>query len=160
MQIDQNCPSLLGTHGVIFRFSDPLTALYSITYMYYSILGCFITVGVGWAVSCFTASESDQYDEELIHPWARKMADLFPGKKRQYYSKDLLAEPKEKVKRNSSNAVNVAENGVSRQSSVGPSKRDLEVENEKVEPKIGTVNAGYSPDMPMEEVNGTYKVMS
>lgn len=137
-------------------FSDPLTALYSITYMYYSILGCFITVLVGWAVSCFTASESDQYDEELIHPWARKMADLFPGKKRQYYSKDLLAESKEKVKRNSSNAVNVAENVVTRQSS----KRDLEVENEKVEPKIGTVNPGYSPDMPMEEVNGTYKVMS
>ncbi|XP_066253247.1 sodium-coupled monocarboxylate transporter 1 [Euwallacea similis] len=127
--------------------SDPLTALYSITYMYYSILGCIITVLVGWTVSFFTASEADQYDEELIHPWARKMAHWFPGKKRQYVSKALIEEPKEKMKRNSS---------VASSSTATPSKQDLEVEK-KVDVTNGTVNAGYSPDMPMEEVNGTYK---
>ncbi|XP_066143766.1 sodium-coupled monocarboxylate transporter 1 [Euwallacea fornicatus] len=127
--------------------SDPLTALYSITYMYYSILGCIITVLVGWTVSFFTASEADQYDEELIHPWARKMAHWFPGKKRQYVSKALIEEPKGKMKRNSS---------VASSSTATHSKQDLEVEK-KSDVTNGTVNAGYSPDMPMEEVNGTYK---
>ncbi|XP_057651521.1 sodium-coupled monocarboxylate transporter 1 [Diorhabda carinulata] len=67
--------------------SDPLTQLYSVTYMYYSLIGCFITILFGWTVSYFTGSESDRYDEELIHPIARKMAKIFPGKKRIYSQK-------------------------------------------------------------------------
>lgn len=57
--------------------------------MYYSLIGCFISILIGWTVSYFTGSESDQYDQELIHPIARKMANYFPGKKRQYSEKTL-----------------------------------------------------------------------
>ncbi|KAL1498087.1 hypothetical protein ABEB36_008942 [Hypothenemus hampei] len=133
---------------------DPLTAIYSITYMYYSFFGCIITVLVGWAVSCFTASESDLYDEELIHPWARKMADMFPGKKRQYVSKKISADSKN-MKRNSSNStINVTRSGSLPNENC---KQDMEIEKKRKDISHGTVNVGYSPDMPMEEMNGTYK---
>ncbi|XP_049823231.1 sodium-coupled monocarboxylate transporter 1 [Aethina tumida] len=66
---------------------NPLADIYSITYMYYSLIGCFITITVGWIISCLTASENDIYDSELVHPIARKMAEVFPGKKRKYVEK-------------------------------------------------------------------------
>ncbi|XP_008198466.1 sodium-coupled monocarboxylate transporter 1 isoform X1 [Tribolium castaneum] len=78
--------------------SDPLTQLYSVTYMYYSLIGCFISILIGWTVSYFTGSESDLYDQELIHPIARKMANFFPGKKRRYAEKTI----KHKTRRNES----------------------------------------------------------
>ncbi|CAH1154191.1 unnamed protein product [Phaedon cochleariae] len=74
--------------------SDPLTQLYSITYMYYAFIGTFITILFGWTISYFTSSESDRYDEELIHPIARKMANLFPGKKRIYSHKEKVIDEK------------------------------------------------------------------
>lgn len=132
---------------------DPLTALYSITYMYYACIGCFFTVFIGWAVSYFTGSESDLYDEELIHPWARKMADFFPGKKRRYASKTFEKTSK-KVKRNDSSVLSVSPSTSSIQNQT-PTKQELEqTENLK---NNGAVNEGYSHDMPMEEVNGTYR---
>ncbi|KAL3267828.1 hypothetical protein HHI36_006961 [Cryptolaemus montrouzieri] len=67
--------------------SNPLSQLYSITYMYYAFIGCFITVFVGWTISFLTESDSDVYDESLVHPIARKMANIFPGKKRRYLEK-------------------------------------------------------------------------
>lgn len=144
---------------------DPLTALYSITYMYYSFVGCIITVLIGWTVSYFTGSESDLYDEELIHPWARKMADFFPGKKRRYASKELLTESKGKMKRNGSSAASIPANisssmqkaSSSDMQNSNESKQDIENDKKMGDIKNGAVNTGYSPDMPMDEVNGTYK---
>lgn len=57
--------------------------------MYYSLIGCFITILIGWTISYFTGSESDLYDGSLVHPIARKMADMLPGKKRQYAEKTI-----------------------------------------------------------------------
>lgn len=71
--------------------------------MYYSIIGCFTTILLGWTISYFTGSESDLYDEELIHPLARKMAHFFPGKKRLYYHKEMeVTEKREKIPSNKS----------------------------------------------------------
>lgn len=140
--------------------TDPLTALYSITYMYYSFMGSIITVAIGWAVSYFTGSESDLYDEELIHPWARKMADFFPGKKRRYARKEELKENnKNKINRNGSTVTNMTPS-TSSLPNAGTAKQDIE--NEKMEQmkdmrQNGAVNVGYSHDMPMDEMNGTYK---
>ncbi|XP_076265749.1 sodium-coupled monocarboxylate transporter 1 [Rhynchophorus ferrugineus] len=134
---------------------DPLTALYSITYMYYACFGCIITVFVGWAVSYFTGSESDMYDEELIHPWARKMSDFFPGKKRRYASKIDKETSNRKVNRTDSSMTNGSPSSSSTIQNQTGSKADLETSENNL--KNGTVNAGYSHDMPMEEVNGTYK---
>ncbi|KAF2882368.1 hypothetical protein ILUMI_23788 [Ignelater luminosus] len=73
--------------------SDPLTQLYSITYMYYSLIGCIITVLLGWTISYFTGFNEDElYDENLLHPIARKMASWFPGAKRRYADKSKIAD--------------------------------------------------------------------
>ncbi|XP_014475727.1 PREDICTED: sodium-coupled monocarboxylate transporter 2 [Dinoponera quadriceps] len=65
--------------------SNPLYGLYSITYMYYALIGSLTTVVVGIVVSLITADpEADMYEQHLLHPMARKIADLFPGKRRLY----------------------------------------------------------------------------
>ncbi|XP_063925418.1 sodium-coupled monocarboxylate transporter 1 isoform X2 [Zophobas morio] len=107
--------------------SDPLTQLYSITYMYYSLIGCFISILVGWTVSYFTGSERDLYDEELIHPIARKMADFFPGKKRRYEEKTL--------------------NKMPRNGSMIPSASVTNMER-----KCGSTNLAFTQDVPLEQM--------
>lgn len=58
--------------------------------MYYGFIGCIITIVVGLTVSLFsTFKEEEIYDEKLIHPFARKVASLFPGPKRRYADKTL-----------------------------------------------------------------------
>ncbi|RZF31964.1 hypothetical protein LSTR_LSTR012434 [Laodelphax striatellus] len=69
-----------------FHERDFLELLFSITYMYYSFLGTIITIVLGVIISYLTRSEDDIYDEKLIHPWARSVSALFPGKKRTYLS--------------------------------------------------------------------------
>lgn len=69
------------------EYSNPLYALYSITYMYYALIGSLTTVVVGIIVSLMTADpEADMYEQHLLHPLARKIANLFPGKRRLYSS--------------------------------------------------------------------------
>lgn len=53
--------------------------IFAISYMYYSLFGTLITVGVGMLVSLLTRSESDAYDSKYIHPVVYKMARWFPG---------------------------------------------------------------------------------
>jgi len=73
------------------KSSDPLNVLYGITYMYYALIGSVTTVGVGIIVSLITAdAEADKYEEHLLHPMARKIAGLFPGKRRLYASNTHL----------------------------------------------------------------------
>ncbi|XP_028132762.1 sodium-coupled monocarboxylate transporter 1 [Diabrotica virgifera virgifera] len=118
--------------------SDPLTQLYSVTYMYYSFIGCFITILFGWAVSYFTGSESDRYDEELIHPIARKMANMFPGKKRIYSQKTM--DEDEKPEKSSK-----LENFVQPSTSYGSAE------------KKGSINPTFNSDLSDESVDGIYK---
>ncbi|XP_077271252.1 sodium-coupled monocarboxylate transporter 1 isoform X1 [Temnothorax americanus] len=73
------------------KSSNPLNVLYGITYMYYALIGSITTVGVGIIVSLITAdAEADKYEEHLLHPTARKIAGLFPGKRRLYASNTRL----------------------------------------------------------------------
>jgi sodium-coupled monocarboxylate transporter 8/12 len=109
--------------------SDPLTQLYSVTYMYYSLIGCFISILIGWTVSYFTGSESDLYDQELIHPVARKMANFFPGKKRRYAEKTV----EDKTTRNGS-MMNASASATS------------------MDRKVGTANPAFAQDVPMEQM--------
>lgn len=107
--------------------------------MYYSCIGCFITILFGWAVSYFTGSENDRYDEELIHPLARKMANIFPGKKRIYSQKaECLDEKSEKHGKSDSYM----------QPSTSLSTQDL---------KKGSINPTFSPDMTDGSVDGIFK---
>lgn len=67
------------------KSSNPLNVFYGITYMYYALIGSVTTVVIGIIVSLITAdAESDKYEEHLLHPIARKIAGLFPGKRRVY----------------------------------------------------------------------------
>lgn len=120
---------------MFYAYRDLLTQLYSVTYMYYSFIGCAITVIVGWTVSYFTGSESDLYDQKLIHPWARKMADLFPGKKRRYMEKTLT--PDDKVRNATSNSLHV----------------------QTVDKRMATSssNPAFVQDTPADEMNGVYQ---
>lgn len=91
--------------GVAPSTSDPLTAIYSMTYMYYSLVGCFVTISVGWLVSMLTQSEDDIYDEKLLHPLARKIAAIFPGSKRRYADKTQSWSRNESVRSKNSHVV-------------------------------------------------------
>lgn len=73
------------------KSSNPLNVLYGITYMYYALIGSITTVSVGIIVSLITAdAEADKYEEHLLHPIARKLAGLFPGKRRLYTNNSHL----------------------------------------------------------------------
>lgn len=123
--------------------SDPLTQLYSVSYMYYSLIGCFITILIGWTVSYFTGSESDLYDQELIHPIARKMANVFPGKKRVYSQKtDVPEERNEKISSVKGDTSSIHSS---------PSSNALDTK------KNGTINPIFTYDIPTEPVDGIYK---
>ncbi|KAF5276249.1 hypothetical protein FQA39_LY06598 [Lamprigera yunnana] len=75
--------------------SDPLTLLYSITYMYYSLIGCTITVVLGWTISYITGfNEELLYTESLLHPLAQKVSNWFPGPKRRYLEDEKLSAKK------------------------------------------------------------------
>lgn len=75
------------------------------TYMYYSLVGCFVTISVGWLVSMLTQSEDDIYDEKLLHPLARKIAAIFPGSKRRYADKTQSWSRNESVRSKNSHVV-------------------------------------------------------
>ncbi|KAK9889562.1 hypothetical protein WA026_006936 [Henosepilachna vigintioctopunctata] len=114
--------------------SSPLSQLYAITYMYYSFIGCFITVFVGWMVSFLTENENDAYDETLVHPIARKMATIFPGKKRRYLQKKEGSEKdrRESLKPTLSNSNFEKKNGVAGSSHHEVQMQTLEVYKTKL----------------------------
>lgn len=58
--------------------------IFAISYMYYSLFGTLITVGVGIIVSLFTRSESDAYDSKYIHPAVYRIAKWFPNSEKLF----------------------------------------------------------------------------
>lgn len=63
--------------------------IFSISYMYYSLFGTLITVGVGIVVSLCTLSDADSYDSKYIHPVVYRLAKLFP-KSESLFSNDQM----------------------------------------------------------------------
>ncbi|XP_049317937.1 sodium-coupled monocarboxylate transporter 1 [Bactrocera dorsalis] len=59
----------------------PMETFYSISYMYYSLLGAVITVGVGVIISYLTRDPKDAYDAKLLHPMVLRWCERFPGDK-------------------------------------------------------------------------------
>ncbi|XP_063239969.1 sodium-coupled monocarboxylate transporter 1 [Bacillus rossius redtenbacheri] len=90
--------------------SDPLSKLYSMTYMYYSLVGCGITLVVGVLVSYIAGtSPEDAYDEKLIHPLALRVTRWLPGKPRRFVS-DRITSP-EKHRQSSGSSAGEEEAG-------------------------------------------------
>ncbi|XP_053682409.1 sodium-coupled monocarboxylate transporter 1 isoform X1 [Sabethes cyaneus] len=76
-----------------------LESLYSVSYMYYSLIGTFITVVVGTIVSYLTSHRDDAYDHKLLHPAIYRLSLMLPGKERRYVNNSdirpkVLAAPK------------------------------------------------------------------
>lgn len=98
--------------------SNPLNVLYGITYMYYALIGSMSTVVVGIIVSLITAdAESDKYEEHLLHPMARKIASLFPGKQRLYATSTRLGNKNDATNATLSSVASIAgstEKGIER----------------------------------------------
>ncbi|CAG9838294.1 unnamed protein product [Diabrotica balteata] len=60
----------------VSNMKNPLYLLYSVTYMYYTCIGCLVTVLFGSLVSYITKSKLDKCDEDLIHPMIWKIKNL------------------------------------------------------------------------------------
>ena len=59
--------------------------LYAISYMYYSLIGTFITMLVGTVVSYVTSDrEADAYDQRLLYSVVYKLSHAWPGEERYY----------------------------------------------------------------------------
>ncbi|XP_050099397.1 sodium-coupled monocarboxylate transporter 1 isoform X3 [Anopheles aquasalis] len=71
-------------------------SLYSVSYMYYSLIGTFLTVAIGTLVSVLTSHEDDAYDRKLLHPVAYYCSRLFPGKERRYITNPDIRPKEEK----------------------------------------------------------------
>ncbi|XP_001655592.2 sodium-coupled monocarboxylate transporter 1 [Aedes aegypti] len=60
-------------------------SLYAISYMYYSLIGTFITMLVGTVVSYVTSDrEEDAYDQRLLYSMVYKLSRACPGEERHY----------------------------------------------------------------------------
>nr|XP_033340160.1 sodium-coupled monocarboxylate transporter 1 [Megalopta genalis]XP_033340166.1 sodium-coupled monocarboxylate transporter 1 [Megalopta genalis] len=95
--------------------SEPTGALhfiYSITYMYYALIGSLTTVLVGIIVSLITAdSQADMYEEHLLHPLAVKLSRFFPGRRRLYASSTRLQNEHNNMNTTSASSVISITNG-------------------------------------------------
>ncbi|XP_054000061.1 sodium-coupled monocarboxylate transporter 2 [Hylaeus anthracinus] len=91
----------------------PIEFLYSISYMYYALIGSMSTVIVGIIVSLITADpKGDMYEEHLLHPLAVKMSRYFPGRRRLYASSTRLRNERNGANATSSSSVTSIANGV------------------------------------------------
>lgn len=80
-------------------YSHRFTALmkmYSVSYMWYAVIGTITCVVVGILVGFFTANENDAFDERLLHPFVAKIARRLPGRKRTFTTEAEEKVPNEK----------------------------------------------------------------
>ncbi|XP_026753189.2 sodium-coupled monocarboxylate transporter 2 [Galleria mellonella] len=73
-----------------------LHTMYSISYMWYAVIGTITCVTLGVIISLITAKDTDMYDERLLHPLIAKLSRKWPGRKRQYTSDKAEKVPEQK----------------------------------------------------------------
>ncbi|XP_028037030.1 sodium-coupled monocarboxylate transporter 1 [Bombyx mandarina] len=57
-----------------------LHKMYSISYMWYAVIGTVTCVTIGVIISLLTWKETDRYDEKLLHPLVAKLSRKLPGR--------------------------------------------------------------------------------
>lgn len=85
--------------------STYVETLFGMTYMYYAVLGTFVTLIVAIIVSYFTASEEDAFDENLLHPWVMKLRHWFNGTSPAARTEDI----ERNIESNVNNAYEITE---------------------------------------------------
>ncbi|KAJ2940557.1 hypothetical protein O0L34_g6492 [Tuta absoluta] len=76
-----NHTALVRTESVV---TTALHGLYSVSYMWYAVIGTVSCIIVGIVIGAITNKDSDAFDERLLHPLAAKIARKLPGRKRTY----------------------------------------------------------------------------
>uniref|UniRef100_A0A2M4BH38 Putative sodium/solute symporter n=1 Tax=Anopheles marajoara TaxID=58244 RepID=A0A2M4BH38_9DIPT len=99
LEVESDFP-YLDTTSTVPPHADPglgfPQSLYSVSYMYYSLIGTFLTVAIGALVSVLTSNDDDAYDRKLLHPVAYYCSRLFPGKERRYITNPDIRPKEEK----------------------------------------------------------------
>ncbi|CAK1541171.1 unnamed protein product [Leptosia nina] len=91
--IDSSHPAKDVSSNVVFDF---LMKFYSISYMWYAVIGTVICIVCGVIVGYLTNSERDKFDERLLHPLVAKMARKMPGKSHTFTTeREKTSEEKE-----------------------------------------------------------------
>ncbi|XP_075163177.1 sodium-coupled monocarboxylate transporter 2 [Haematobia irritans] len=67
----------------------PLQYMYSISYMYYSLIGTALTVLIGYIGSFLTQDPKDAYDAKLLHPVVFRFYQRYWRGDKPYYIKDV-----------------------------------------------------------------------
>lgn len=92
--------------------NDTLEFLYSITYMYYALIGSMTTVIVGIAISLLTANpKEDAYEEHLLHPLALRLSKSLPGTPRFYAESRKLGDEHDATNPGFTASMTSVENG-------------------------------------------------
>ncbi|XP_039760645.1 sodium-coupled monocarboxylate transporter 1 [Pararge aegeria] len=68
-------------HSALF---EALLRLYSVSYMWYAVIGTLACVLVGVLVGALTGGDADAYDERLLHPLVARLARRLPGRRRRF----------------------------------------------------------------------------
>ncbi|CAG4961504.1 unnamed protein product [Parnassius apollo] len=76
--------------------SSGLMKMYSISYMWYAVIGTLTCVTIGTIIGLLTGSEKDSFDEKLLHPMVAKIYRKLPGRKRTFTSNVNEKTPEEK----------------------------------------------------------------
>ncbi|KPJ05175.1 PREDICTED: sodium-coupled monocarboxylate transporter 1 [Papilio xuthus] len=64
--------------------SDALMKMYSVSYMWYAVIGTLTCVIIGTVIGMITGTEEDAFDEKLLHPFIAKIARKLPGRERKF----------------------------------------------------------------------------
>ncbi|XP_041985354.1 sodium-coupled monocarboxylate transporter 1 [Aricia agestis] len=67
-----------------YTLFDALMKMYSLSYMWYAVIGTLTCILVGIVIGYLTGSEKDAFDEKLLHPLIADLSRRCPGKKRTY----------------------------------------------------------------------------
>lgn len=70
--------------------------MYSVSYMWYAVIGTITCVTIGVVIGYITGSDSDAYDERLLHPLVAKLARKLPGKPRKFTNEKIEKPVEEK----------------------------------------------------------------
>ncbi|XP_045780748.1 sodium-coupled monocarboxylate transporter 1 isoform X2 [Maniola jurtina] len=94
-------------HSAVFQ---ALLRMYSVSYMWYAVIGTLTCVVVGVVVGALTAHDDDAFDERLLHPLAARLARRLPGKARTFTCREDKT-PEEKEASESTEETAVEESG-------------------------------------------------
>ncbi|CAH0597779.1 unnamed protein product [Chrysodeixis includens] len=96
--------SINNTHHIAVESAAALglQKFYSVSYMWYAVIGTLVCVTLGNIIGLITGSEKDAFDERLLHPLIPRIARKLPGPKRFYSTEKPPVPESKEVEKDSS----------------------------------------------------------